>query len=72
MDERPQFFSQVVQCAVSFALAAPVYLWVPPDNPVERLLAALIAGFGGLWVVMFCWTWLRHGWNAARGMTMGE
>lgn len=69
-EEKRELLAQIVQCAVSFALAVPAYLWVPPDNPFERLLAALIAGFGGLWLLMFLLTWLRYGWKAARGLTM--
>jgi len=68
--EKRELWTQIAQCAVSFGLGAPAYLWVPPDNPFERLLAALIAGFGGLWLLTFLWVWLRHGWKAARSLTM--
>lgn len=40
-------------------------------NPKVPLVGGLIAGFGGNWLVMFCVSWWRFGWHAARSMRMG-
>jgi hypothetical protein len=71
MDETPaQRWAMVAQCALSCVFGCLAWLAVDSPNSKERLLAALIAGFGGVWLLMFCWAWLRYGWKAARGMSM--
>lgn len=73
MDDTPaQRWAMIGQWALTCALGCAAWLAYPPTpNHYERLLAALLAGFGGVWLAMFCWVWARHGWRAARGMTMG-
>lgn len=59
------------QCAVACVLGCLAWIaYGPTGNHYERLLAGLLAGFGGQWAVMFCWVWLRYGWSAARSLTM--
>jgi hypothetical protein len=71
MDETPaQRWAMIGQCALTCVLGSAAWLAVESPNPYERLFAALIAGFGGTWLVMFCWAWLRYGWKAARGLSM--
>lgn len=70
-DEKQELRAQIVQCAISCVLGSAAWLAYPPtDNPKERMLAALIAGFGGMWLLTYLWVWVRFGWKAARGMTM--
>lgn len=58
------------QFGLTCLLGAIVFLNYPPtDNPKERLLAAVIVGIGGVWTLMFLWTWARYGWSAARSMS---
>lgn len=62
----------ILQWGLTSLFGCAAYLAVDSPNPSERLLAALIAGFGGTWLVMFCWVWARHGWTAARSMKMDQ
>lgn len=71
MDETPaQRWAMAAQCALSCVLGSAAWLAVDSPNHYEKLLTALIAGFGGTWLVMFVWVWLRYGWKAARGLSM--
>lgn len=61
----------VVQCALTIAFGFLGFWWAfDMPNTFARTLATLIAGFGGVWLTMFCWTWARHGWKAARTLSM--
>ena len=62
----------IVQWALSSAFACAAWLAVDSPNPSEKLLAALLAGWFGMRLVMFCWVWARHGRNAARSMRMDQ
>ncbi len=53
-----------------FGCAAYVAVARVSPNPYEALLAGLIAGFGGVWLAMFCYVWARFGWRAARTLRM--
>jgi hypothetical protein len=71
MEETPaQRWAMIGQCALSCVLGSAAWLAVDSPNPYEKLFAALIAGIGGTWAIMFCWAWLRYGWKAARNMSM--
>jgi hypothetical protein len=64
-----------VRLFIQFAISATLGCWgylasAEEPNPMARYVIALTAGFGGLWLLMFLWTWLRHGWSAARSMRM--
>ena len=73
METRSQWWAMAAQCGVSCALGCAVWLAYPDTaTPQERLLAALLAGFGGVWALMFAWVWLRYGWKAARGLSMDQ
>jgi hypothetical protein len=62
---------QAVQFGLACVLGSAAWLaYGDTGNPYERLLAALIAGFGGQWAAVFVWVWVRHGLAAARGITM--
>ena len=61
----------IVQFAVSALLGCAGFVASASEqNPMTRYVIALGAGFGGLWLLMFLWTWLRHGLSAARSMRM--
>ncbi len=65
--------AQIAQCALACAYGCAMWLHYPPtENHKERLLAALIAGFGGVWVTMFVYVLARFGWRSARSMRMGD
>jgi hypothetical protein len=62
---------QVIQFCVTCALGCAAWLIYPhTTNPYERLIFALAAGIGGMWLLMFLWVWLRYGWKAARRLSM--
>jgi len=66
-----QTWLMIAQCGLSCLVGSAVWLAYPETpNAFERLLAALIAGFGSVWAVMFVWVWMRYGWKAARGISM--
>lgn len=59
-----------VQWALTSGFGCLGWWLVDSPNRSERLLAALTFGFGGMWLAMFAWVWVRHGWTAARSLTM--
>lgn len=66
-----QRFGMAIQCAISCVIGCFAFWAFSPDpNPKVPLFAGLLFGFGGGWLVMFCYVWLRYGWNAARSMSM--
>jgi hypothetical protein len=67
-----QTLAMVVQCAVSCVIGCAAFLLIGPmpESPKAPLIGALIAGFGGGWLVMFLYVWARHGWRAARSMSL--
>lgn len=66
-----QKLAVVGQFALSSGLGCGAWLLYPETpNPYERLLFALLVGFGGLWLLMFVWVWVRYGRKAARSLTM--
>jgi hypothetical protein len=68
MKERLTLF---IQFAISAGLGC-LSFWVfyPDPNKKVPALAALIGGFGGLWLVMYLWNLLVHGRKAAKSLTM--
>lgn len=62
----------IVQWALSSAFACAAWLAVDSPNPSEKLLAALLAGWFGMRLVVFCWAWARYGWTAARTLRMDQ
>lgn len=59
------------QFCISCALGCAAWILYPPTtNPYEQLIFALACGFGGTWLLMFVWVWIRHGWATARSLTM--
>jgi len=67
-----QTWAMIAQCGLSCFVGATVWVAYPATpNTYERLLAALIAGFGVVWVAMILLVWMRYGWKAARGISMG-
>lgn len=61
------------QFAVAAGIGCAVFLATKDDhngNLMPPTVGSLICGFLGLWAVMFCVTWLRFGWKAARSMRM--
>lgn len=66
-----QSWAMAIQCAISCVIGCFVFVALSPDpNPKVPLFGALICGFGGGWLVMFCYVWARYGWKAARSMSM--
>lgn len=62
---------QIIQCLVSIVAGCAAFLWAADDaNPKVPFFAALIAGFGAAWLFTFLLIWIRHGWRAARSMTL--
>lgn len=59
----------VLSCVVGCAL------WLitdePGENPKARMIIAVVGGLGAAWLATFLWTWARHGWRAARGLSLG-
>lgn len=63
----------VVQCGLAVVYGSLVFLAMKPDFPDSSkppLIGALIAGFAGSWLTMFCYVWIRYGWKAARSMKL--
>ena len=66
-----QNIAMAVQCAVSAAIGCAFFWLVQDDpNPKVPLVAGLAGGFGGGWLVMFTYVWVRYGWKAARSMSL--
>lgn len=62
-----------IQFAISTGIGCFVFwllIQVPDQNPKVPVFGALIAGFFGVWAVMFMWTWFRYGWKSARSLSM--
>ncbi len=69
--------SEKLALAVQFCIATGIgcltYAWLLADgltNPKALVFGPLLFGFGGLWLAVFLWNWLRHGWKAARSLSM--
>jgi len=61
-----------IQFAISVTIGCFCF-WladIPGASPKDTLLAGLIGGFGGLWLVMFLYIWVRYGWRAAKSLSM--
>jgi hypothetical protein len=59
------------QCALTCAFGFLGFWWALDEpNKAARTLAALVAGFGGMWLTMKLYVWVRYGWKAARSLTM--
>lgn len=68
MRQRLAMFGQFTLTSV---LGCGAWLIYPhTTNPYEKLIFAFAVGFGGTWLLMFLWVAMRHGWKAARGMSM--
>lgn len=68
-----QNVAMIVQCGLSIFYGSIVFLAMRedfPDSSKPPLIGALIAGFAGSWLTMFCYVWVRYGWKAARTMKM--
>lgn len=66
-----RFLPMAIQCVIACLIGSAVYfaLW-PNPNPKVPLVGGLLAGFSGSWAATFFYVWARHGWQAAKSMTM--
>ncbi len=56
------FLASCLQCAIACAIGSVVWFnWSEPDNERNRALGSLLFGFGGMWVVMKFYAWIRYG-----------
>jgi len=63
--------AMLLQCAMTCAFGFLGFWWAFDEpNTAARTLAALIAGFGGTWLVMKLYVWARYGREAAKSLTM--
>lgn len=64
----------LVQFLISTAIGCAVFAAMYPDlrdvNPKASVIAGLIAGFGGGYLVMFAYVWFRYGWKAAKSLKL--
>lgn len=71
-EERSQARWRITQFLMACVFGSVVYLqMIKEESPTAALFGALIAGFGGSWLVTFLIAWWRFGWKAARSMRMG-
>jgi len=63
--------AMILQCAMTCIFSFVGFWWAyDMPNTAARTLAAVITGFGGIWLTMFAWAWALHGWKAARTLSM--
>jgi len=66
-------FAIWVQFVASTALGCVAFWYLSDDpNPKVPLFGGLIAGIGGLYLIMFFVTWVRFGWRAARSLSFSD
>ena len=62
-----------VQFTIATAIGLWTYSWLLADgitNPKVLVFGPLLFGFGGLWATMYLWTWIRHGRESAKSLSM--
>lgn len=55
----------LIQLLIAMAWGAPVWLFGETDNRTARFAGTLLCGFGGLWLTMKVYAWLRYGKGAS-------
>jgi hypothetical protein len=66
--------SENVGMAIQFVascLIGGLFFWMAPELPPKaRMALALITGFGGAYLLTLLYVWARHGFSAAKSMSL--
>ena len=67
-----QSLAMMIQCALAIIIGYFIFLWqlgIGGDNPKKTIIAALVGGVVGSWLLMKLYVLIRYGWKAMRSMT---
>lgn len=70
--QMPSLAATLLQIAIASSIGGFVGYSMLEDgeNQSTAIFGALVAGFGGTWLLNFIYVWIRYGWKAARSMRM--
>lgn len=63
----PPWLRFLFSVGISWAAIQPM---INDSNRFAVLMAGFLIGLFGQWFVLFSWTWARHGWRAARHVSL--